>query len=92
MQLYAALSPHEIVKPVTKTKWGGHSKTPPLWKEERNLDDGIEIFCENVKQLLSEIRQIRTETGYSSDQVLLAMLVEAVRGVVIAPDDGDGEW
>ena len=56
------------------------------------MDDGIEIFCENVKQLLSEIREIRTDTGYSSDQVLLAMLVEAVRGVVIAPDDGDGEW
>jgi len=55
-------------------------------------DDSIEIFCENVKQLLSEIREIRTDTGYSSDQVLLAMLVEAVRGVVITPDDGDGEW
>ena len=91
MQLCVALSPHEIAKPATKTKWGGRSKTP-LWKEERNLDDGIEIFCENVKQLLSEIREIRTDTGYSSDQVLLAMLVEAVRGVVIAPDDGDGEW
>ena len=64
----------------------------PLWKEERNLDNSIEIFCENVKQLLGEIREIRTDTGYSSDQVLLAMLVEAVRGVVITPDDGDGEW
>lgn len=50
-------------------------------------DDSVEVFCDNVKQLLSEIRQIRTETGYSSDQVLLAMLVEAVRGVAITPDD-----
>ena len=50
-------------------------------------DENIEIFCENVKQLLSAIREIRTDTGYSSDQVLLAMLVEAVRGVTVTPDD-----
>ena len=91
MQLCVALSPHEMAKPATKTKWGGHSKTP-LMERGKNLDDSIEIFCENVKQLLSEIREIRTDTGYSSDQVLLAMLVEAVRGVVIAPDDGENEW
>ena len=55
-------------------------------------DESIEIFCENVKQLLSAIREIRTDTGYSSDQVLLGMLVEAVRGVAIAPDDGESDW
>jgi len=61
-------------------------KTPSCM-EDNMPDENIEIFCENVKQLLSAIREIRTDTGYSSDQVLLAMLVEAVRGVTVTPDD-----
>ena len=37
--------------------------------------------------MLQEIRQIRQDTGYSTDQVLLAMLVEAVREIIV--DGGD---
>ncbi len=42
--------------------------------QERDL----ETFCDNVQRLLREIREIRQDTGYAPDQVLIAMLVEAV--------------
>ncbi len=53
------------------------------------MDDEVSLFCDNVRSLLCEIQQIKKDTGYSSDQVLLAMLVEAVRSVGIVPFDGD---
>lgn len=52
-------------------------------------DDEIEVFCDNVRCLLQEIRQIRQDTGYSTDQVLLAMLVEAVREIIVTGYDDD---
>ncbi len=38
-----------------------------------------EAFVNNVRGLLREVLQIRYETGYSTDQVLAAMIAEAVR-------------
>ena len=38
-----------------------------------------DAFAEKTKSLLLKIREIRQDTGYSADQVLVAMLVEAVR-------------
>lgn len=42
-------------------------------------DNGKDVFADNVRRLLREIREIRQDTVYSTDQVLMAMLVEAVR-------------
>lgn len=52
-------------------------------------DDEIEAFCDNVRCLLQEIREIRQDTGYSADQVLVAMLVEAVREILVSGYDDD---
>lgn len=41
--------------------------------------NGLDAFADNVRRLLREIREIRQDTGYAPDQVLMAMLVEAVR-------------
>lgn len=41
----------------------------PVWDEE--------MFYSDVRRLLREIVKIRQDTGYSADQVLMAMLVEA---------------
>jgi len=41
--------------------------------------NGTDAFMENVRSLLREIREIRQDTGYAPDQVLMAMLVESVR-------------
>lgn len=43
------------------------------------LSNSLDVFSENVRRLLREIREIRQDTGYAPDQVLMAMLVEAVR-------------
>ena len=34
-----------------------------------------DIFCADVRRVLRLIEQIRKDTGYSTDQVLMAMLV-----------------
>lgn len=41
----------------------------------------LDAFADNVRRLLREIREIRQDTGYAPDQVLMAMLVEAVREI-----------
>lgn len=39
------------------------------------IDSG---YTDSVKNLLALIREIRTDTGYSTDQVLMAMLIVAI--------------
>ena len=36
-----------------------------------------DAFFEDVRRVLRKIREIRQDTGYSTDQVLMAMLVVA---------------
>lgn len=38
-----------------------------------------DAFVEKTKSLLLKIREIRQDTGYSGDQVLMAMLVSAIQ-------------
>ena len=38
-----------------------------------------DAFVERTKSLLLKIREIRQDTGYSADQVLMAMLVSAIQ-------------
>jgi len=38
-----------------------------------------DAFVEKTKSLLLKIREIRQDTGYSADQVLMAMLVGAIQ-------------
>ena len=37
-----------------------------------------EDYINSVENLLAKIRDIRTDTGYSTDQVLMAMLIAAI--------------
>lgn len=43
-------------------------------------DDTLAQFCDIVRSLLREIREIKTDTGYSTDQILLAMIATACLG------------
>ena len=45
----------------------------PVWDEQAYFD--------GVRRILREIVKIRTDTGYSTDQVLHAMIVEALLGL-----------
>ena len=38
-----------------------------------------DVFIEKTKSLLLKIIEIRQDTGYSADQVLIAMLVSAIQ-------------
>lgn len=50
-------------------------------------------FVEKTKSLLLKIREIRQDTGYSTDQVLMAMLVSAIQ-IATKPiaDNGKCTW
>ncbi len=52
-----------------------------------------DAFVEKTKSLLLKIREIRQDTGYSADQVLMAMLVSAIQtNDETKPWDSGKEW
>ena len=49
-----------------------------------------DAFVEKTKSLLLKIREIRQDTGYSADQVLMAMLVCTTQ-IATTPIDDNGK-